>query len=561
MKPTNEEIESMSADGFAVPVSESKSKPHGDNRYDAIVIGAGVAGLYQLYRLRSLGLRVRILEAGSGVGGTWYWNRYPGARFDSQAYIYQYWFSETMYKEWNASERFPAQPETERWLNYVTDRCDLRKDIEFGAKVTRAAFNNSTQRWDIDTASGQRYDARYFVTCCGMLSAPLEEAFPGQMSFNGPIFHTARWPRTPVDFTGKRVGIVGTGATGIQVIQTIAGQVGQLKVFLRTPQYIIPMQNPKFSDTDREAYKALFPYLKERLPNSFSGFDFDFRYGNFADLTPERKKELLEMFWNEGTLVLWLASFPDMFTSEAVNEEISEFVRQKMRERLKDPELCRKLIPTTYGFGTHRVPLESGYLEAYHRPNVEIVEVANNPIASVVPEGIRLADGTVHEVDILILATGFDAGSGSLTRIDIRGKDGQSLKEQWNQEIRTTLGLAVHGFPNLFTTAAPLAPSAALCNMTTCLQQQVDWISDCIDFMEKKGHRVIEATKAFEDYWVDHHDRIANATLVTKTDSWYMGSNVDGKPRRLLSYIGGVGRYRRECNEVAVNEYRGFTLG
>ncbi|MGQ0698426.1 MAG: flavin-containing monooxygenase [Panacagrimonas sp.] len=528
--------------------------------FDAIVIGAGVAGLYQLHRLREQGLKVRLLESGTGVGGTWYWNRYPGARFDSQAYIYQYWFSEDMYKEWNPSERFPAQPETEVWLNFVADRCKLREDIQFSTHVTKAQFDEKSKRWKIDTAKGESFDAKYFVTCCGMLSAPLENSFPGQQTFKGPIFHTARWPEKPVDFKGKRVGIVGTGATGIQVIQTIASEVGHLKVFLRTPQYIIPMQNPKYSDTDREAYKALFPYLKERIPRTFSGFDFNFKYGNFADLTPERKKEKLEEFWNEGTLVLWLASFPDMFTDEKVNEEISEFVRVKMRERLKDPELCRKLIPTTYGFGTHRVPLESGYLEAYHRPNVEIVEVAKNKIVEVVPQGVKLADGTVHECDILILATGFDAGSGSLTRIDIRGKKGQSLKEQWNEEIRTTMGLAVHGYPNLFTTAAPLAPSAALCNMTTCLQQQVDWISDCIGYMEKKGHTVIEATSEFENYWVEHHDAIANATLVTKTDSWYMGSNVNGKPRRLLSYIGGVGRYREECLEVANKGYEGFAL-
>ena len=530
-------------------------------KFDAIVVGAGVAGLYQLHRLLEMGVNVRLLEAGTGVGGTWYWNRYPGARFDSQSYIYQYWFSEEMYKEWNPSCRFPAQPETEVWLNHVADRCDLREHIDFSTHVKSATFDKASKRWRIETDGGDIYDARYFITCCGMLSAPLEEAFPGQKSFKGQLFHTARWPKKPVDLKGKRVGIVGTGATGIQVIQTIASEVAHLKVFLRTPQYIIPMQNPKFSDTDREAYKALYPWLKARLPTTFSGFDFDFRYGNFADQTPERKRELLQMFWDEGTLILWLASFPDMFTSAEVNEEISEFVRERMRERLKDPELCRKLIPTDYGFGTHRVPLESGYLEAYHRPNVEIVEVAKNPIASVVPEGIKLADGTVHEMDILILATGFDAGSGSLTRIDIRGKDGQSLKDEWHREIRTSMGLAVHGYPNMFTTGAPLAPSAALCNMTTCLQQQVDWITDCIGYMEKNGHKVIEPTKAFEEHWVSQHDAIANATLVTKTNSWYMGSNVDGKPRRLLSYIGGVGRYRNECNEVAEKGYEGFALG
>ena len=275
---------------------------------------------------------------------------------------------------------------------------------------------------------------------------------------------------------------------------------------------------------------------------------------------PSERHAILEKLWKDGSLALWLASFPEMFVDEKVNEEISEFVRAKMRERIKDSELCKKLIPTTYGFGTHRVPLETNYLEVYHRPNVEIVDVKEAPIECVTPEGVKTADGRIHELDILILATGFDAGTGALTRIDIRGRAGRSLKEDWSRDIRTTMGLQVHGYPNLFTTAAPLAPSAALCNMPTCLQQQVDWITDCIRHMRSKGLNVIEPTKQLEDHWVDHHDQIAEATLVTKTDSWYMGSNVKGKPRRLLSYIGGVGDYRKRCDEISANGYQGFAL-
>lgn len=529
-------------------------------RVDAIVIGAGVAGLYQVYRLREMGLSVQGFEAGSGVGGTWYWNRYPGARFDSEAEIYQYWFSEAMYKNWQPSERYPAQPETERWLNYVADKTDLRKHFRFNTRVAAAHYDEAAGEWAVQTEQGETFRAQYLISCTGMLSAPLNNTFAGQESFKGQIFHTARWPKERVDFVGKRVGVVGTGATGIQVIQTIAPQVGSLKVFLRTPQYIIPMRNPKYSPADWAKQGQRFEEIKQRVQRTFSGFEYDFTNGAWADLTPAQRTEVMEKLWADGSLALWLASFSEMFFDEAVSEAVSEFVRGKMRERLKDPVLCEKLIPTSYGFGTHRVPLESGYLEVYHQPNVEIVDVKQAPIERIVPEGVQTADGTVHELDILILATGFDAGSGALTRIDIRGRGGRALKDEWSQEIRTTLGLQVHGYPNLFTTGAPLAPSAALCNMTTCLQQQVNWISDCIQALRQKGAKVIEASQALQDQWVSHHDETANKTLVVKTDSWYMGSNVPGKPRRLLSYIGGVHTYRQHCEDLAAGGYKGFDI-
>jgi acetone monooxygenase len=391
-----------------------------------------------------------------------------------------------------------------------------------------------------------------------MLSAPLTSVFPGQETFKGSLVHTARWPKADLDLAGKRVGIVGNGATGIQVIQTIAGEVGSLKVFVRTPQYIIPMKNPKYGPREVEAYKERFEEFRKTLPHSFTGFEYDFTNGNWKDLTPEQRHAVLEKIWNEGSLRLWLASFVEMFFEEDVSEEISEFVRSKMRARLKDPKLCETLIPTDYGFGTHRVPLESNYLEAYHQANVELISVKNNPIKRITPHGIELTDGTAYELGVIILATGFDAGSGALTRIDIRGRDGRSLKDEWSRDIRTTMGLQVHGYPNLFTTGAPLAPSTALCNMTTCLQQQVEWISDCIAYLRRNELSVIEPTKETEDAWVAHHDEIANTTLVTRTNSWYMGSNVDGKPRRLLSYIGGVGTYRQKCDDVASSAYPGF---
>ncbi|MFO1071985.1 MAG: NAD(P)/FAD-dependent oxidoreductase [Geminicoccaceae bacterium] len=544
----------------ATTVTNGASTAPAPLKLDAAIIGAGVAGLYQLHLLRGQGLGVKAFDTASDVGGTWYWNRYPGARFDSEAYIYQYLFDEELYKGWSWSEKFPGQPEIERWMHYVADRLDLRKDIQFNTTIKEARFDEATGRWTLRTEQGQVIDAQFLITCCGMLSAPLSSVFPGQESFKGRLFHTARWPKEPIDLAGKRVGVIGNGATGIQVIQTIAPEVGHLSVFVRTPQYILPMKNPRYGAAEQAAYKARFPSLKETIPHTFTGFEHDFANGAWADATPERRLEVLEEIWEDGSLKLWLASYAELFTDAEVSEQISEFVRAKMRARLKDPRLCAILIPTDYGFGTHRVPLETGYLETFHRPNVELVSVKDNPIARITPDGIRLADGTEHQLDVLILATGFDAGTGALTRIDIRGRDGRSLKEDWGQDIRTAMGLLVHGYPNLFTTAAPLAPSAALCNMTTCLQQQAEWISDCIRHLRARNLQVIEPTRELEDRWVEHHETIANATLVTKTNSWYMGSNVAGKPRRLLSYIGGVGAYRQRCAEVAAGGYAGFAL-
>lgn len=546
---------------MSTPYSHSTAHQTVAPDFDALVIGAGVAGLYQLHRLRELGMKVRAFETGSGVGGTWYWNRYPGARFDSQAEIYQYWFSEELYKSWQPSERFPAQPETERWLNHVADKLDLRKDIQFNTRITSAHYDEEVDLWRVTTADGVEMTTQFLIACCGMLSAPIVERFPGQASFKGELYITGLWPKEPVDLKGKRVAVVGTGATGIQVIQTIAPEVGSMKVFVRTPQYVIPMHNPKYSREDWEKWGSRFHELKKRVRSTFAGFDYDFDAGPWADKTPEARTEVLERLWNDGSLALWLASFPEMFVDEEVSEEVSKFVRAKMRARLHNREdLCDLLIPKDYGFGTHRVPLENKYLEVYLQPNVEAVDCSTVPIERVVPEGLQTADGKVHEVDVIILALGFDAGSGALTRIDFRGRGGRSLKEQWSQEIRTSMGLQVHGYPNLFTTGAPLAPSAALCNMTTCLQQQVDWITDCIIYAREHGKKVVEATKAFEDSWVQHHDETAAKTLVVKTDSWYMGSNVDGKPRRLISYIGGVGNYNNQCDELARQGYPGFEM-
>ena len=528
-----------------------------DEPLDVMIIGAGVAGLYQLHMLREQGLNVRAYDAAGGVGGTWYWNRYPGARFDSESYIYQYLFSEDLYKNWSWSSRFPPQPEIEQWMNYIADSLDLRKDIQLDTRIERADYDEDARCWRITTDGGDRITTRFLVTCCGMLSAPLEQIFPGQDSFKGQIFHTARWPREDVTLAGKRVGVVGIGATGIQVIQTIAEKVDQLKVFIRTPQYVCPMHNPDYGEEDVAWYKGRFEELKDKLPHTFAGFEYEFEH-KWSDMSPEQRQQVLEETHADGSLKLWLGAFDELFFEEDVAAEFSDFVRAKMRARLKDPKLHELLIPTDYYFGSHRVPLESNYLEAYNRENVEAVSVRDNPITAVVPEGIQLADGTVYELDVIILATGFDAGTGALSRIDIHGRNGVGLREEWEKDIRTTMGLQIHGFPNLFTTAAPLAPSAALCNMTTCLQQQTEWISDCIAYLRKQGFDVMEPSREAEDNWVNHHDETAGATLISRTRSWYNGANVEGKPGRVLSYTGGVGAYREKCDEVAANEYPGF---
>jgi acetone monooxygenase len=525
---------------------------------DAVVLGAGVAGLYQLHQLREQGLEVTAFDAAGDVGGTWWWNRYPGARFDSEGYIYQYLFDEKLYKDWAWSQKFPGQPEIEQWLHYVADRLDLRRDIRFGTRITAAHYDEDRGRWTVHTDRGDVVDTQFFVSCAGMLSAPLKN-IEGTDSFGGELVFSSSYPAGGVDLAGKRVGVVGVGATGIQIIQTIAPEVGHLTVFARTPQYTLPMKNPSYTAADQERYHARFEELRDTVPHTFTGFEYDFEHA-WADCTPGQRLEILEEIYQDGSLKLWLAGFGEMFFVEEVSEAVSEFVRGKMRARLgDDPHLVDTLVPTDYGFGTHRVPLENGYLEVYLRENVDLVNVRQNPVARIRPEGIELTDGTVHELDVIVLATGFDAGTGALTRIDIRGRDGRSLADEWGRDIRTTMGLAKHGYPNLLTTAVPLAPSAALCNMTTCLQQQTEWISGAIRDLRAEGKTTIEPSADGEDAWVAHHEEVASATLVPRTTSWYLGSNVPGKPRRMLSYIGGVGTYRQKCEEEAANGYPAFS--
>ncbi|BEI88646.1 uncharacterized protein CcaverHIS019_0200080 [Cutaneotrichosporon cavernicola] len=502
---------------------------------DAVVMGAGVAGLYQLHQLRKEGFKARLFEAGADLAGTWFWNRYPDARFDSDGHIYQLW-NEELYKGWTWSERFPGQPEIERWLHYVAEKLDLRKDIKFNARVTSAHYDEGRNRWTVKTSADDVIDTQYFISCGGMLSAPLTNQFVDQDKFKGQIVYTALYPAEGLEVKNKRVGVVGVGATGIQVIQTIAPDCGHLTVFARTPQYTVKMKNPKWGAKEHKEYHDAYEHTKKTVPDTFSGFDYDWDPTvTWANTTPEERQKIMEDCYGHGSLKMWLASFSEIFFDKEASDSVSQFVADKMRTRLNnDPHLVDAMVPTLddYGFGTHRVPLENGYLEALQLPNVEVISVRKdrNPIKRFVENGIELEDGKVVELDKIIRATGFDAGTGALSRVD-------------------------HGYPNLLTTAVPLAPSAALCNMTTCLSQQTEWITRALVDQRNDGKTFLEAS---EDKWVKHHDETANATLVTNTQSWYMGSNVPGKPRRLLSYVGGVGVYRKRCEEERESGYPSF---
>jgi acetone monooxygenase len=527
--------------------------------FDAIVIGAGVSGLYQLYKLRQLGLKVRVYEAGSAVGGVWYWNRYPGARCDSPGHVYQYWFSDELLGEWKWSERFPAQPETERYLNYVADKFDLRKDIQFNTRVTSAHFDEASELWTVTAADGVAASAQFLVMATGGLSVPTFPTFPGQESFKGITYHTANWPDQAIDFKGKRVGVIGTGATGIQVIQTIGRDVGHLTVFQRTPSYTIPIRNPKYAAQDWAELNARYPELKHLVHETFSGFDFNPDPRSYYDVTPEDRQRLFQSLWDDGSLKLWVGGFREVFTDQAANDELSEFVRARIRSRLKDPKVAAKLIPSDYGFGTRRVPLENGYYEIYNQDNVDLVDLFETPITRFTPEGVETTGGE-HKLDVMIYATGFDAATGALTRLDLRGRGGLLLKDAWAKGVHTWLGMTVHGFPNMFMMMAPMSPAAAFCNVPTCSQQQVDWITDCIAYVRDSGKRTIEPSAGADQKWVDHHNEVANATLVPKTKSWYMGSNIEGKQQSLVAYIGGVGTYRHLCNEAKAENYKDCVL-
>jgi len=527
-------------------------------QFDAIIIGAGISGLYQLIRLRELGLAVRVYETGSGVGGTWYWNRYPGARFDSESYTYGYSFSEELLQEWDWKEHFSGQPENERYLNYVADKFDLRRDIQFNANVAAATYDKKGNYWEVRLTDGARSRARFLITAVGILSAQNIPAFAGIESFKGESFHTSRWPKERIDFTDKRVGVIGTGATAVQLITEIAKEVGHLTVFQRTANYCAPLRNGPIDPETQARIKASYPEIFKRTRETFAGFIHDFDPRSLFEVSPEERQARFEELWAQPGFSKWLGNFRDIMSNKEANEIFGEFVRQKIRERVKDPVVAEKLVPKDHRFGTKRVPLESGYYEQFNRDNVLLVDLRQSPIERITPKGVKTSDAE-YELDIIIYATGFDAVTGPLTRIDIRGEGGQSLKDKWADGPSTYLGIQSAGFPNLITLVGP-HNGATFCNMPRCIEQNVEWATDCIRYMREQGFERIAASEQAEKAWTEHVNELAAGTLLSETASWFFGANIEGKKRTVLMYLGGAKAYRTKCDEVAAKGYEGFVL-
>jgi cation diffusion facilitator CzcD-associated flavoprotein CzcO len=527
--------------------------------FDAVIIGAGVAGLCALHRLIESGLSVRGFERGGDVGGVWYWNRYPGARFDSESYTYCYSFSPELLAEWNWREHFAAQPEIHSYLRHVAERFDLRRHIGFDTEVVSAHYDDDHHLWRVTTDRGEVVRSRYLISCAGALSTPQLPDIDGITDFAGVVCHTARWPAGGVNLTGQRVGVIGTGATGVQVIQTIAAEVAHLTVFQRTPTYCIPQRNAPIGAAEMRDIKRRYPELFARCRASFGGFVHDFDPRSGLAVSAEERLEKFETLWQQPGFAFWFGNFADLMMDATVNEYACEFLRSKIRARVRDPAVAAKLLPT-HPFGTKRVPLENGYYEVFNRDNVDLVDLRESPLTRITPAGARTRT-TEHLLDVLIFATGFDAVTGALTRIDIRGEQGRRLTDKWQDGPISYLGLQVSGFPNLFTIAGP-NNAANLCNAVRCTEQNIDWVTACIRHMREQGRVRMTATAEAEHGWMQHVQDIAGSTLLeSMTDSWFYGANTPGKPRRLMIYPGGAVTYREQCERVAAGGYAGFEFG
>jgi cation diffusion facilitator CzcD-associated flavoprotein CzcO len=504
--------------------------------------------------LRELGLKVRCLEDGGGVGGTWYWNRYPGCRFDSESETYGYSFSKELLQEWDWKEHYSGQPENERYLNYVADKFDLRRDIQFNSHVTSAIYDEKAHRWEVGLESGPKMRAQFLIAAVGILSARYTPPFEGIDSFKGESFHTSRWPKEKVDFTGKRVAVIGTGATAVQLIPIIAKEVGHLTVFQRTPNYCAPLRNSIVDDETQRRFKATYPEIHKKIRETPAGFLHEFDRRRTFEVPKEERLKVYEELWAAPGFKKWLGNFRDIMTDREANEDFAEFVRNKIRARVKDPVVAEKLVPKGYPFGAKRVPLETEYYEAYNRDNVVLVDIKEDPIERITPKGIKTTQHE-YEFDVIIYATGFDAITGALTRIDIHGEGGQTLKDKWTDGIRTYLGLQTAGFPNLF-----IATNTAFCNYTVCAESIVEWIADCIRYVREKDYSSIAPTPEAESTWMDHVNEVGSRTLLTAANGWFIGGNIPGKPRNILLYANPAPAYRAKCSEVAAKGYQGFAL-
>ena len=542
-------------------MADSRKAPQPDPsrpaRVDAVVVGAGFAGLYMLYRLRGLGFTVRVFEAGEGIGGTWYWNRYPGARCDVESMDYSYSFSDELQQEWKWTERYAAQPEILRYIEHVADRFDLRRDVECSTRVTAATFDESSSRWSVETDRGDRVSARFCIMATGCLSAAQVPSYPGLDRFEGRWYHTGHWPHEGVDFTGQRVGIVGTGSSAIQSTPIIARQAASVVVFQRTPNFSVPAQNAPLDAEYERRVKADYAEFRRRARESRVGFVVAANEQSALAAAPEEREREYEARWQRGGLG-FTSAFSDLMTTAEANDTAAEFFRAKIRSIVRDPAVAELLAPTGYPVGTKRMCVDTGYYDTFNRDNVRLVDLRTSPVEAITPRGIKTRDSE-HALDSIVFATGFDAMTGALLRIDVRGRGGQRLADKWAGGPRTYLGLAMAGFPNLFAITGPGSPSV-LSNMIVSIEQHVDWIADCLVHLRARGVAAIEATEDAENTWVAHVNEVGHGTLYPRANSWYMGANVPGKPRVFMPYVGGVGAYRKRCDEVAAGGYAGFSL-
>ncbi len=528
-----------------------------ESRFDVVVVGAGFAGMYMLHKLRGLGMSAVVFEAATDVGGTWYWNRYPGARCDIESMQYSYSFDAALEQEWSWSERFAAQPEILSYAQHVADRFDLRRDIRFETRVTAAAFDEATDTWLVTTDRGDAVRAPYLVMATGCLSSSRVPDIAGLETFRGETYHTGQWPHEPVDLAGKRIAVVGTGSSGIQSIPVLADLASQLTVFQRTPNYSIPSRNEKMTpEYDRE-WKSSYPARRAVARFERGGTIYDVNpVGAMEVSAEERQREYAER-WQAGG-IRFMSSFNDIGVNAESNLTMAEFVRERIREMVKDPQTAELLAPKTYPIGAKRICVDSHYFETFNRDNVELVDLHTTPIEAVTPDGIRTS-ATEYKVDAIVFATGFDAMTGAMARIDIKGCGGLPLTTKWEAGPRTYLGLMTAGFPNMFMITGPGSPSV-LSNMIVSIEQHVDFIADCLSWMRDRGLGTMEAEPAAEDAWVEHVNEVAYKTLHPQANSWYLGANIPGKPRVFMPYIGGVGVYREKCDAVAANGYEGFRI-
>ena len=550
--------ETASAEGSG-PMAEAPTE-----QTDVVVVGAGFAGLYMVHRLRGLNMTVIGFEAGDDVGGTWYWNRYPGARCDAESLAYSFSFSPELEQSWSWTERYASQPEILDYARHVADRFDLRRAFRFGRRVASATFDEQAERWLVTSSAGDRVSARFCIMATGCLSVPQVPDIPGLDDFAGERYQASLWPQNPVSFAGKRVGVIGTGSSAIQAIPVIAAQADRVVVFQRTPNFSVPARNEPLDDAFVEAFKRKYRehrrLAREGKASGFGGLETEPKEQGPAvessrDATDAELRRILEAYWHTGG-ARFIGAIGDTLLDEQANEFVAEFVRDKIRSIVRDPETAERLCPRFHPIGTKRICVDTDYYETFNRDNVELVDLTETPIERVTAGGVRTAEGE-QPLDMLILATGFDAMTGALQRIDIRGRDGRTLAGHWRDGPRAYLGLAVAGFPNLFTITGPGSPSV-LSNMLVSIEQHVDWIAGCLETMARQGAGLVEADPDAESHWVAHVNEVAAATLFPRAGSWYMGANVPGKPRVFMPYAAGVGPYREVCERVAANGYEGF---